>query len=495
MADATASIAAAIAALEAQRAMLGSAVVDAALAPLQRELERLRARGHPESPPQRLKQVSVLFVDVAGSTAIGQRLAPEDIHTVMDGALARFTAAVHAHRGRVLKYTGDGMLAAFGTELASEDDAESAVRAGLAVIEAAHEHAVQVRRDLGVADFDVRAGVHTGRVLLGGGVDGESSIRGATVNIAARMEQSAPSGRLRISYDTWRQVCGLFETSELEAVKVKGVDQPLRSFLVERARQHDFRNPTRGVEGVATRMIGRDAELAGLRNAFAAAASNRTLLAVTVVGEPGIGKSRLLAEFRQGLEEGDQPCRLLLARAHPSSALHPYSQLRALFAWHLKIADSDSPQEARDKLLRGLAPLFADEGEAPVHALGHMIGLDFSASPHVQDLLADEATLRDRAFAAASLALRRMAETYLATMVVVIDDLHWADDGSIDFALYLLAHHQDMPLLCVFLTRPALFDRMPAWAEGNACHRRIDVRPLDRGTGEDADRRRRDRCR
>ena len=113
---------------------------------------------------------------------------------MMDGALERFTAIVQAHYGRVLQYTGDGMLAAFGAEEANEDDVESAVRAGLAIIEDATAQADEVKRRHGVADFDVRAGVHTGTVLLGGGVDADGSIRGATVNVAARMEQSAPPG-------------------------------------------------------------------------------------------------------------------------------------------------------------------------------------------------------------------------------------------------------------------------------------------------------------
>ena len=106
--------------------------------------------------------------------------------------------------------------------------------------------------------------------------------------------------------------------------------------------------------------------------------------------------------------------------------------------------------------------------------------MDFSASPHVQELLADEARLREVAFAAASLALRRIAETRVAAVVVVIDDLHWADGGSIEFARHLLAHNRDMPLLCVFLTRPMLFEHEPGWVDGDAAHQRIDVRPLDK---------------
>jgi class 3 adenylate cyclase/tetratricopeptide (TPR) repeat protein len=472
--DTPEKIAATIAALEAQRAVLGDAVVDMALAPLRRELAARRAG------EQQLKQVSVLFVDVVGSTAMGQKLGPEEIHAVMDGALERFTAVVQSHHGRVLQYTGDGMLAAFGSEQSSEDDVENAVRAGLGIIEEARRQAPQVRQRHGVPDFNVRAGIHTGRVLLGGGVDADGSIRGASVNIAARMEQSAPPGRLRISHDTWRHVRGLFATSEQEAVQVKGVDHPVRSYLVERAAEPTFVTPTRGVEGIATRMVGRDAELSVLGEAFAAAAADRTLAAVTVVGEAGLGKSRLLAEFRQGLEEADRPCWLLLARAHPRSALHSYGQLRDLLAWQLQITEADGPDVAREKFARGLASLLAEEGEGPVHALGHLIGLDFSASPHVQELLSDEERLRAIAFDAASLALRRGAAARNATAVVVVDDLHWADEGSIAFARHLLEHNREMPLLCLFLTRPTLFERDHRWCEGDLAHRRIDLHPLDK---------------
>src|ERR1035438_9481281 len=171
MNDTPEQIAAAIAALDAQRALLGDAVVDMALAPLRRELAAQHSR-EPQSR-QQLKQVSVLFVDVVGSTAMGQQLGPEEIHAVMDGALERFTAVVQSNHGRVLQYTGDGMLAAFGSEEANEDDVESAIRAGLGIIEDSRRQASQVQQRHGVPDFNVRAGVHTGTVLLGGGMDAE----------------------------------------------------------------------------------------------------------------------------------------------------------------------------------------------------------------------------------------------------------------------------------------------------------------------------------
>lgn len=467
-------LSAAIAALEAQRPLLGDAVVDTALAPLREKLAALNEA--PTAPgQQQLKQVSVLFVDVVGSTAIGQKLDPETIHAVMDGALERFTAVVQLHHGRVLQYTGDGMLAAFGSEEASEDDVESAICAGLGIVEAARALSPDVRRQYGVPDFNVRVGVHTGRVLLGGGVDAEGSIRGATVNVAARMEQSAPPGRVRVSHDSWRHVRGLFDAEEQEPISVKGVEQPMRSWLIERVRPRDARGSTRGIEGLHTRMVGRDAELRQLHRSFAAAVALKQLHTVTVVGAAGLGKSRLLAEFRATLDR--QRCWLLLGRAHPRSALQPHGLLRDMLLRLLQIGDSDAPEAARERLMQFFGPLFVAEGDAPMHLLGQLMGLDFTDSPHVRELLADEALLRQRAYEAAALALRRLADG--RPVLLVWDDMHWADAGSLDFVQYLQRTHSLLPALCLVLTRETLFERRAGWAADDARHLRMNLKPLD----------------
>jgi class 3 adenylate cyclase/tetratricopeptide (TPR) repeat protein len=471
--DAPEKIAAAIAVLEAQRGILGDAIVDTALAPLRRELAAREAR---ELQQQRLKQVSVLFVDVVGSTAIGQQLGPEEIHAVMDGALEKFTSVVQRHHGRVLQYTGDGMLAAFGSEESSEDDVENAVRAGLSVIEQARDLAPSIRQRHGVPDFNVRAGVHTGKVLLGGGVDADGSIRGATVNVAARMEQSAPAGKLRISHDSYSHVRGQFDVTEQPAISVKGVDHPLRSYLVERAKPRAFRVPNRGIVGVRTPMVGREAELNFLRAAFDATASEGRARSVTVVAEAGMGKSRLLAEFQLHLSQ--HSCWLLLARAHPRSALHPYGLLRDMFARQFEIGESEPAESARDKLIRGLASQFAVEGEAPIHLMGHLIGLDFSGSEHVREVLGDDQQFRARAFDATALFLRRFGES--RPIVMVLDDLHWADAGTLEFTRQLASRNHDTPLLLLNLTRPSFFEQHPDGYQFAERHARIELQPLDK---------------
>ena len=405
MNDHAARLANAINALEAQRAVLGDAVVDTAIAPLREQLATLQA----PAAEQQLKQATVLFADIVGSTALSQHLDPEEVHAIIDGALTRFTAIAQAHYGRVLKYAGDSMLAVFGADAAREDDPECAVRAGLALLAEGRAQGETVLQHHGHAGFDVRVGIHTGPVLLGGGVDAKDSIRGMTVNVAARMEQSAPAGALRISHDTYRHVRGVFDVEPQPPLLVKGHDEPITTYLVQRAKPRAFRVASRGIDGVETPMVGRYAELSALCASFEAVLADRSLYAVTIVGDAGLGKSRLLAEFQNTLETHPQPFWLLLGRAQPHSGLQAYGLLRDVLAWRFQIADSDSAGLARRKLVDGMAPLFGEEGELPAHLLGQLIGLDFSASPLLEGMLGDARQLRDRAFQAGAQLLRRLA--------------------------------------------------------------------------------------
>ena len=477
MSDALRQLEAGIAALEAQRAVLGDAVVDIALGPLRARLQTLSTGSR-----RTLRQVSILFLDIVGSTALSRRLDPEEIGRVVDGALTRATAIVATHGGRTLQYAGDNLLAAFGAVEAREDDAERAVRCGLALLELGKVLGAGVMASFGHADFDVRIGIHTGGVLLGGGVDEDNSIRGLAVNVAARMEQTAPAGALRISHDTYSQVRGVFDVVRQAPMLVKGFDAPVTSYLVERAKPRAFRIEARGIEGVATRMIGRDAELDRLAHAFERLVAPGAMLErVTVVAEAGIGKSRLLVEFRDWAEARAEPVFVLQARATPQTQGEPYGLLRDLFAWRLEIGDGDRMDVAKQKFEDGLMPLFVDddgafEAEAHVHLLGQLIGLDYDDSRHVRGIREDGRQIRTRGFHAAAQALRRFGRRD-APVIVYLDDLHWADDASLDFIDHLVVADRDAPMLIVELARPTLFERRPSAATADRC---IDLQPLDR---------------
>jgi class 3 adenylate cyclase len=478
---------AAIQGLESQRGLLGDAVADAALGPLRGRLAALRAGSPVPHPAQALKHVTILFMDVVGSTALAQHLDAEAISAVMDGALSRATSVVDAHRGKVLQYAGDSILAAFGAERTAEDDAERAVRCGLALLELGRALRGEVLAAHGHAGFDVRVGVHSGGVLLGGGVDEDGTIRGIAVNIAARMEQTAPPGGLRVSHDTFAQVRGVFDVEPQPPISVKGVDSPLRSYLVVRARPRAFRVATRGIEGVETRMIGRAAELRTLQEAFKrVVTSGAGLQRVLVVADAGVGKSRLLYEFDNWADA--QPERFLIfqARATPQSVTQPHSVLRDLFAWRFQILDNDSMRVAQRKLEDGMVPLFAGdqgqhEAEAHAHLLGHLIGFDYSRSPHIVHIREDARQIRNRGFNAAAQALRRISAQGGLPLVIQLDDLHWADDASLDFIDYLEEVDRDVPMLLLTLARPALSERRKISGEFTC----VDLAPLDRSSSRD----------
>lgn len=479
---------------------LGEAVVETALIALRRLREL-----HPDvaSPPatelpvgevaaQQLKLVSVLFLDMVGSTALSAHLDPEDVHLVMDGALAAYTAVVQSHGGRVLQYAGDNLLAVFGAPLAREDDAERAVLAGLALLAEAQ---VQERRlyelvpqlDADVT-FAVRVGIHSGEVLLGGGVDGDGTIRGQTVNLAARMEQHAPVAGLRISQDTWRLVRGRFVVEESPPLRVKGQAEPMQTYLV-RGTAFDRAQVLRGVDGVASGLVGRQDELARLAAALAAVsrpgaasgpASRQRF--VLLSGEPGVGKTRLCTEFiTQVLRE--QPETLVMrVQAETGYQSTPYAVLRRLLAQTLvdlavpAAADPSrtwqAPSPSVATWLACSTPLLRSEGDAAV--LGKLLGYDLASHPEVLAMGDDPRQLRDRGRFHAGQLLRRLAAQ--GPLIVWLDDLQWCDDATLELLDWIAQQPGELPVLWLCTGRPEFAARLPDWRP-QPCQD-ITLRPL-----------------
>ena len=466
-----------IAGLERQRGILGDAAVDAAIAALQQHAPSGTAAA-PASPvgpapagasAQRLRQVSILFADIADSTAMLARVGAEDTMAVMGRALEDFAAAVLEGGGEVLRFTGDGLKAAFGTRGLREDDAERAVRTGLRILQQAQDHAAQVARDHGVTGFGVRVGIHTGPVLLGGGMEAERSAMGHAVHLAARLEQSAPVGRLRVSDTTWALVRGLFRAERQAPLLVKGHDEPLQTWLVEAAEGSPEAQVQRGLEGVDAPMLGRDGELARLLALHGQARTHGRLQAAWVLGEAGVGKTRLRMELLAALQRHEGHLGLLQSRAHPSTPLQPYGLLRQLVARWVGLGDDVPAAQARERLMQGLSPWLGAEAAQAVPRVGALIGLDFAAAPSVQALSA--AALQARAFEALRQALHARAREAAAqghgALWLVLDDLHWADEASLAFIRQLLAP-ADVPLVLLLLARPELRERqaLPAPADG-----------------------------
>ena len=467
----------AIAALQTQRTALGDTLVDAALAPLLERLTALHAAEPLGAPVRRLRQVSVLFLDLVGSTQLIQHLEPEDVQSVVDGALAAFTGLVRQHGGEVLRYAGDNIKAAFGADGTREDDAERAVNCGLALLHEARQRGDAVQQAHGLAGFDARVGIHTGAVVRGGGVEQDNSLSGLAVNIAARMEQAAPPGTLRMSMDTYRLVQGRFDVLEQPALQVKGLQEPMRTFLVQGVRERRLRGLRHGADGVTTAMVGRDDELGRLqRVALALWAPQGGLVTATVVGDAGLGKSRLLAEFQAALPAQARSGSLWRAGSHPQALYQPYGLLRDLLFWHVGVRDSDTQAEAQQTFAAALRPVFGEAADEQTALLGQLVGLDYSASPFIAGILRDGKQLQGRGLNAwVRCMLFHAGEQPL---VLVLDDLQWADDESLNALDHLVTAAPELPVLLLCAARPELLQRRPQWGAQWPGHALITLSPL-----------------
>ena len=455
----------AIAQLEAQRAILGDSVVDASTAALREKLAALE----PTSFAKQRKQATILFADVSGFAAMSEAMDTEEVSDLMNALWQRWDAVIIEHGGVIDMHMGGSTMVLWGVPEAREDDPERAIRAALLM--RSELAAFGAERQL---DLAIRAGLNTGPVLLGElETTGELSVFGDAVNLAARVKGAAPVGGVLISHDTYRHVRGVFEVQAQEPMLLKGKAEPVRTYVVEAAKPRAFRMVTRGVAGIETRMVGRDPELLMLKDMFRDAIEDAEVRVVTVVGEAGVGKSRLLYEFEEWIELLPEDVWYFMGRATPETEGRPYGLIRRMFAHRFEILESDSAAEVRDKFRAGMAAaLSTDQAEL----VGQLIGLDFSTGPAVQAWLGSESF--------GELATAHLAE-YLRAIateptVIFLEDIHWADDSSLDLLDYLVTVVPDTRLLVVCLARPPLFERRPSWGEGQLSHTQIELKPLSR---------------
>jgi len=419
---------------------------------------------------QRRRQVTVLFADVSGFTAMSGRLDAEDVATVMNALWTRLDAIVHAFGGRIDKHIGDALMALWGVEHGREDDPERAVRAALAL-----QEELATVRDSQRHELTMRVGVNTGPVLLGAVASTtEFTAMGDTVNVASRLEQAAPVGDVLISHDTYRHIRGVFDVQTREPLTVKGKAEPLRTYVVLRAKPRAFRVASRGVEGVETSTIGRAAEFEAICLEYAAARARPGVRLVTVVGEAGIGKSRLLYEFRNWIELRRERVFVFSGRALLGHEQQVLGLIRDVLATRFDVALSDPPEVVRDKLRRGLAPaLDAEQADIVGQWLGFALG-ESDASTRLATSTQFAVVARAHLF------------DWLASLtsnepgVLLLEDVHWADDETLDLVTHLV-DRDDMHLLVVCLTRPGLYERRAEWGSQAT---RVDLVALDTAASE-----------
>lgn len=460
---------AAVDAQEKLRPILGNPAVDLVIATLHEKLAALQMQ--PGLVEQR-KLVTVLFADVCGFTAMSEKLDPEDVAATMNAVWVCLDAVIQTYEGWIDKHIGDAVMALFGVPVAREDDPERAVRAALDM-----QAALEKFRLEKAVDLNMRIAVHTGLVRLGEvGSTAEYTAMGDTVNTTSYLQHAAPVGQVLASQQTCRLVRGLFNLQPFGPVAIKGKAQKIQACIVAEAKERLFRMQTRGFEGIETQMVGRQADLALMKTAYRSVCESGQAYRMVIAGEAGIGKSRLLDEFDAWLLESQDSISFYKGRANPQSSHIPYALMRDLLAFRLGIQASDAPAVMCARLESGIMDVLGEGSQEKAHFIGHLIGLDFSASPFLRHILDDARQIHDRA--RHYLAQFFAADARKRPLVVFADDLHWCDEGSLALLTYLLRQRQAEPILFVALARPDLFEMHPEWGVSGERNTRIDVQLL-----------------
>jgi class 3 adenylate cyclase/tetratricopeptide (TPR) repeat protein len=401
------------------------------------------------APPGReeRKVVTVLFCDLVGSTARAQRMDPEDVRAFLSGFYDRVRSQLERHGGTVEKFIGDAVVAVFGAPAVHEDDPERAVRAALAVRDSMRED----------GSFQVRIGITTGEALvsLGGRPErGEGMASGDVLNTAARLQTAAPVNGIFVDETTYRRTERAIEYADRPAVDAKGKDEPVLVWepLEARARVGvDVRQIGRSP------LVGRRRELDALRGTLDRVLEEREPQLVTLVGVPGIGKSRLVYELFRYADEQRELVTWRQGRSLPYGDGVSFWALGEMVKAQAGVLETDDHEETAEKLHRMVTDVAAKEDADWLgHHLRPVVGLETGATGTNGH--------RDEAFAAWRRFFEALAER--RPLVLVFEDVHFADDGLLDFVDYLVDWVSGVPILVIATARPELLARRPRWSGG-----------------------------
>jgi class 3 adenylate cyclase/tetratricopeptide (TPR) repeat protein len=407
------------------------------------------------------KVVSVLFVDLVGFTDRADRADPEDVRATLRPYHERVKVDIERYGGTVEKFIGDAVMAVFGAPVAHEDDAERAVRAALRILETIEELRVEG------LDVAVRAAVTTGEAVVSLAARperGEGMVAGDVVNTAARLQAAAATGTVIVDETTMRSAEAAIAFDALPAVEAKGKSKPIPIWRAIEARSRvGEAEMTTG-----TPYVGREHERVLLLETFLRVEREAAAQLVTIVGEPGIGKSRLVAELRTTLDDRPDLITWRHGRCLPYGEGITFWALGEAVKAEAGILESDDQDEVAAKLERAVSVLLEDDSERDwfLSRLAPLAGAGGEAG----------AVARDEAFTA----WRRFLEAMAARrpVVLVLEDLHWADTALLDFVEHILDWVAPVPLLVVATTRPELYDRRPGWSGGHRNATTISLSPL-----------------
>jgi class 3 adenylate cyclase len=407
------------------------------------------------------KVVTVLFADLVGFTSRAEQMDPEDVRALLSPYYARLRAELERFGGTVEKFIGDAVMALFGAPVAHEDDPERAVLAALAIRDWVREE----------EPIQVRLAVNTGEALIMLGArpsEGEGMAAGDVLNTAARLQTAAPVNGILVGERTYRATRRVIEYREAGPVHAKGKKEQVAVWeAVQRRARLGVEVPRRA----GTALVGRERELHVLRDALARVRAERTPQLVTLVGVPGIGKSRLLYELSQIADDETELISWRQGRSLPYGEGVSFWALAEMVKAQAGILENDTAGEAEAKLAAMTAGVVPDRPDADwVHRhLRALVGLGDGGGPA-------GGGRRGEVFAAWRHFFEALAEP--RPLVLVFEDLHWADDGLLDFVDYLVDWAGGVPLLVVGSARPELLARRPGWGGGKPNAVTLSLPPL-----------------
>jgi class 3 adenylate cyclase len=420
----------------------------------------------PAGSREERKVVTVLFADLVGFTSRSERLDIEDVRAMLTPYYARLRTELERHGGTVEKFIGDAVMAVFGVPVAHEDDPERAVRAALSISEAMRElNAADERFDL-----HVRVGVNTGETLVTEGSRvGEGGVVGDIVNTAARLQSAAPTDGVLVGEATVRATERAITYEPHEPIDAKGKAEPVLAWVAVGARSRlgsDVR------QAPSTPMVDRERERRLLWEAFDRARAERSPQLVTLIGVPGIGKSRLVWELLQRVEADPGLTRWRQGRSLPYGDGVAFWALGEMVKAEAGILDDDTPDATAAKLEHAVATVIesAEDRAWVVRQLRPLVGLASRVSGGGDQ--------QGEAFAAWRRFVEALAEQGPA--VLVFEDLHWADEALLSFIEYLLEWASGIPLMVLCTARPELLDRRRGFASAAPNMQTIALSPLSR---------------
>jgi class 3 adenylate cyclase/predicted ATPase len=430
-----------------------------------------------EAHPEERRKATVIFADLSGYTAASERLDPERMKSMIDRSLRRLAEEVERYGGSIDKFIGDNVMGVFGAPTAHEDDPERAVRAGLAMQAAMDEVNERIASDLGIK-FALRVGINSGEVLAGKVGDGYTVI-GDPVNVASRLQAAAKPGSVIVGEVTHRLTRSAIEYVQLEPLTLRGKAEPVPAWEAVRAV---VRGRAPRVPRSATPLVGRDDESQLLLSLFERLVSEGRPHLVTVLGEAGVGKSRLLRELATRVGELDPQPAVRIGSCPPYGAGLAYWALGEVVRATFEIVDTDDAEIAWRKLERGIGELAANaQTEETPERLAEVVGLALGIERPSDDVAssesADPAQMRDRLFSAVRALVE--AASRRQPLVLAVEDIHWADEGMLDLIEYL-ARWVKGPCLFLCMAREELLERRPGWGGGRLNATTMALEPLDR---------------